>query len=54
MLLCYHTAEEGGADREEAYRRFPGNFEAGNMSEIAEKTHVLINSDRMRYYDSVE
>lgn len=29
---------EGGADREEAYRRFTGNFEPGQTIEIAEKT----------------
>jgi spectinomycin phosphotransferase len=30
--------DEGGADREEAYRRFTGNFEPGQTIEIAEKT----------------
>src|SRR5215216_1793180 len=29
---------EGGADREETYRRFTGNFEPGQTIEIAEKT----------------
>ena len=29
---------EGGADREEAYRRFTGNFEPGQTIEIAERT----------------
>jgi len=29
---------EGGADREEAYRRFTGNFEPGQTIEIAKKT----------------
>lgn len=29
---------EGGADREEAYERFAGNFEPGQTIEIAEKT----------------
>ncbi|MBK9925392.1 MAG: phosphotransferase [Anaerolineales bacterium] len=29
---------EGGADREQAYRWFTGNFEAGQTIEIAEKT----------------
>jgi len=32
------TNEEGSADREEAYRRFTGIFEAGQTIEIAEKT----------------
>lgn len=31
--------DEGGADREEAYRRFTGNFEPGETIEIAEKTY---------------
>lgn len=30
--------DEGGADREQAYRRFTGNFEPGQTIEIAEKT----------------
>ena len=30
--------DEGGADREEGYRRFTGNFEPGQTIEIAEKT----------------
>jgi len=30
---------EGGADREEAYERFTGNFEPGQTIEIAEKTY---------------
>ena len=30
--------DEGGADREEAYERFTGNFEPGSTIEIAEKT----------------
>jgi spectinomycin phosphotransferase len=30
--------DEGGADREEAYRRFTGNFEPGQTIEIAERT----------------
>jgi spectinomycin phosphotransferase len=32
--------DEGGADREEAYRRFTGNFEAGQTIEIADKTAI--------------
>ena len=32
---------EGGADREEAYRRFTGNFEPDQTIEIAEKTDKL-------------
>ena len=31
--------DEGGADREEAYRRFTGNFRPGQTIEIAEKTY---------------
>jgi spectinomycin phosphotransferase len=31
--------DEGGADREEAYERFTGNFEPGQTIEIAEKTY---------------
>ena len=34
--------DEGGAEREEAYRRFTGNFEPGQTIEIAEKTDQLI------------
>jgi len=30
-------SDEGGADREEAYRIFTGNFEPGQTIEIAEK-----------------
>jgi len=33
--------DEGGADREEAYRRFTVNFEAGQTIEVAEKTNSL-------------
>ena len=36
--------DEGGADREEAYRRFTGNFEPGQTIEIAEKTDKPIES----------
>jgi hypothetical protein len=32
--------DEGGADREEAYRRSTGNFETGQTIEIAEKTKI--------------
>ena len=32
------STDEGGADREEAYRRFTGNFEPGQTIEIANKT----------------
>ena len=31
-------SDEGGADREQAYKWFTGNFEPGNTIEIAEKT----------------
>ena len=34
--------DEGGADREEAYERFTGNFEPGQTIEIAEKTDKLL------------
>ena len=34
--------DEGGADRESAYRRFTGNFEPGQTIEIAEKTDGLL------------
>jgi len=40
--LCYTI--EGCADREEAYRRFTGNFEAGQTIEIAEN---LVSFDKM-------
>jgi spectinomycin phosphotransferase len=33
--------DEGGADREEAYERFTGNFEPGSTIEIAEQTNNL-------------
>lgn len=33
---------EGGADREEAYKRFTGNFESGQTIEIAEKTYKML------------
>ena len=33
--------DEGGADREEAYERFTGNFEPGQTIEIAQKTDRL-------------
>jgi spectinomycin phosphotransferase len=33
------STDEGGAYREEAYRRFTGNFEPGQTVEIAEKTN---------------
>jgi len=33
--------DEGGADREEAYRRFTGNFQPRQTIEIAEKTDRL-------------
>ena len=35
------STDEGGADREEAYRRFRGNFEPGQTIEIAEKTDIF-------------
>jgi spectinomycin phosphotransferase len=33
--------DEGGSDREEAYKRFTGNFEPGETIEIAESTYML-------------
>ena len=38
--------DEGGADREEAYRRFTGNFEPGQTIEIAQKTDALGNGSK--------
>jgi spectinomycin phosphotransferase len=35
--------DEGGADREQAYRRFTINFEPGQTIEIAERTNLLAN-----------
>ena len=35
--------DEGGPDREEAYRRFTGNFEPGQTIEIAQKTDGLLS-----------
>lgn len=35
-------SDEGGADREQAYRWFTSNFEAGQTIEIAEKTDKLL------------
>jgi spectinomycin phosphotransferase len=34
--------DEGGADREQAYRRFTGNFEPGQTIELADKTYNLL------------
>lgn len=34
-------SDEGGADRESAYRRFTGNFEPGSTIDIADKTYKL-------------
>jgi spectinomycin phosphotransferase len=36
------STDEGGADREEACRRFTGNFEPGQTIEIAEKTDKVV------------
>ncbi len=38
------STDEGGADREEAYRRFTGNFEPGQTIEIAEETYNLMTN----------
>jgi spectinomycin phosphotransferase len=35
--------DEGGADREEAYERFTGNFEPGSTMEIADKTDSMLS-----------
>jgi spectinomycin phosphotransferase len=35
--------EEGGADREQAYERFTGNFEPGETIEIADSTYKLLS-----------
>jgi spectinomycin phosphotransferase len=37
-------SDEGGSDREEAYKRFTGNFEPGSTIGIAEKTYKLLNN----------
>lgn len=37
-------SNEGGADREQAYRWFTSNFEPGNTIEIAEKTDNLLTN----------
>jgi spectinomycin phosphotransferase len=37
--------DEGGADREEAYRRFTGNFEPGQTIEIADNTYKSLNKN---------
>jgi spectinomycin phosphotransferase len=39
--------DEGGADREEAYRRFTVNFEPGQTIEIAEKTDELFANNTL-------
>lgn len=39
-------SEEGGADREQAYRWFTSNFEAGSTIEIAHKTDTLGNGSK--------
>jgi spectinomycin phosphotransferase len=35
--------DEGGADREEAYRRFTGNFEPGQTIDIADSTYNMLS-----------
>jgi spectinomycin phosphotransferase len=35
--------DEGGADREQAYERFKGNFEPGSTIEIADKTDIMLS-----------
>jgi spectinomycin phosphotransferase len=37
------STDEGGADREQDYRRFTGNFEPGQTIDIAEKTDCLLS-----------
>jgi len=43
VVICEQLllTDEGGADREQAYRWFTSNFEPGNTIEIAEKTDKL-------------
>ena len=38
---------EGGADRDEAYQRFTGNFEPGQTIEIAKKTDDLLTNNTL-------
>jgi len=38
---------EGGADRDEAYQRFTGNFEPGQTIEIAKKTDELLTNNTL-------
>jgi spectinomycin phosphotransferase len=38
--------DEGGADREQAYERFTGNFEPGETIEIADNTYKLWSENR--------
>jgi spectinomycin phosphotransferase len=38
--------DKGGADREEAYKRFKGNFEPGETIEIADNTYNLLSKNR--------
>jgi len=44
VVICEQLllTDEGGADREQAYRWFTSNFEAGQTIEIAEKTSKLL------------
>ena len=44
VVICEQllTTDEGGADREQAYRWFTSNFEPGQTIEIAEKTNGLL------------
>jgi len=41
--------EEDGADREEAYRRFTGNFEPGQTIELAQRTDSEDNRSNRNY-----
>ena len=41
--------EEGGADREDAYRRFTGNFEPGQTIELAQRTDSEDNGSNRNY-----
>jgi spectinomycin phosphotransferase len=38
--------DEGGADREEAYERFIGNFEPGSTIDIAKNSDLVLKTDR--------
>jgi spectinomycin phosphotransferase len=47
VVICEQLllTDEGGADREQAYRWFTSNFEAGQTIEIAQKTDDLSSTN---------